>query len=125
MAIERRDPVPPGRYWVFLKPGEIPAWQSWSREHGVLTRLTERMGDEGHHVVFDVVRPTPWIGFGLPTIAEPGSLPTTQQIIQAPAPEPGLAERLERGFSGAASDAKNLVFAGVLGWIIWNVLKRR
>lgn len=88
MAVERRDPLPPGRYSVFLKPDEGERFRAWAKAHGVVivaafprevTRsntpiwsisatgqvLLETVGES---VLFDVTRASPWIGFGFPTI---------------------------------------------------------
>lgn len=88
MAVERRDPLPPGRYSVFLKPDEGERFRAWAKDSGVslvvafprqVTRsnvpiwsinatgevLLETVGES---VLFDVTTPAPWVGFGFPTI---------------------------------------------------------
>lgn len=114
MAVERRDPVPAGRYWVFLKKEEIPAWQSWVKNSspnvavvasetqfvtpdGMLwavspesaTRLDVLKEARGEWILFDVKAPTPWVGFGFPTIAD-GSVKSSTDVITAPSPEPDV-----------------------------------
>lgn len=127
MAVERRDPVPPGRYWVWLMPEDTARWTSWTRAHAgkVSTRVTEGDPDSGYHVVFDVIAPVPWVGFGFPTIVESGTLPTTSQTVQAPAPEPGFAERLERGLNEGFAQVKTVVLIGAGIWILSKVLSNR
>lgn len=113
MAIERRDPLPKGRYWIFLLEGEDPQWQAWVRAHAstVRVRVTERkerlesytpaifstrpdlsiiMEDGGTWVLFDVLAPTPWVGLGFPTIVDNPEIASSSQVEQAPPPEPEL-----------------------------------
>lgn len=88
--IERRDPVPPGRYSVFINPGEDARWRAWTVEHAAsvkplaslpFTRLasssapfsTTWTGEivenyAGSLVLFELTAATPWVGLGLPTI---------------------------------------------------------
>jgi hypothetical protein len=90
MAIERRDPVPAGRYSVFILPEEEPRWKAWLAEHAATVRpimsvpqqrlasntpifATTWMGDmiqdyAGSEVLFRISAPTPWVQLGLPTI---------------------------------------------------------
>lgn len=109
MAVERRDPVPPGRYWIFLMKDETEAWRAWTELHrnAVKVVLTEpQLGLDPHqsaifatrpdlsiikehvgdYVVFDVLAPVPWIGFGFPTIVPKGELPTANQTGSGPEP---------------------------------------
>jgi hypothetical protein len=89
MAVERRDPVPAGRYSLFLKPDEEQRWRDWINAHPAVKPLISVphqkvasntavfsitwMGDviqhyAGSSVLFELSAPTPWVGLGLPTI---------------------------------------------------------
>ncbi|HEY3493839.1 MAG TPA: hypothetical protein VGK73_04105 [Polyangiaceae bacterium] len=88
MAVERRDPVPPGRYSLFVSVAEGQDFGDWVREHGVhvLASIPKKAlasntpvfattwdGDiienlVGSAVLFDLTAATPWVGLGLPTI---------------------------------------------------------
>lgn len=90
MALERRDPVPAGRYSVFILPAEEARWIAWIAANRATVKpvlsvpkqrvgssaapfATTWMGDiiqdyAGSAVLFDVTAPTPWVGLGLPTI---------------------------------------------------------
>lgn len=122
MAVERRDPVPAGRYWIWLNPGEDAAWETWTRQNApkVRVRLSEG-SDGGTHVVFDVLEPVKWIGFGFPTIVESGTLPTTSETVQAPAPPPPLVDRIDSALTGF----RNLVLVGGGIWLISKILSVR
>lgn len=92
MALERRDPLPPGRYSIFLLTAEMPQWQAWVRQHsdrvhvdatidqravggGELT-ATAYVDTDGNIIwktvgavlLFTVKAPVPWVGIGLPDI---------------------------------------------------------
>jgi hypothetical protein len=90
MANERRDPVPAGRYSLFLKPEEEQRWRDWLNAHSDTVKPLRSvphqkvrsntaifsitwMGDviqdyAGSSVLFELAAPTPWVGLGLPTI---------------------------------------------------------
>lgn len=94
MALERRDPVPPGTYSIFVNESERPTWESWLREHRSTVRqlaTIEKRGVGGSELTaifhtdpdgniiwktvgssnyFQVSAPTPWVGLGLPTIED-------------------------------------------------------
>lgn len=108
MAVERRDPVPPGRYWIFLKKEEMSVWADWTKLHSgavkVVASETQFVTPEGfiwaatptgdiikdahgEWVLFDVVAPVPWVGFGFPTIVTDPTIRSSTDVITAPAPE--------------------------------------
>jgi hypothetical protein len=148
MAMERRDPLPPGRYWLFLMPSEIGRWREWTETHrGVvktvlvepqlalaphvpaifatrpdLSIIREQAGD---YVVFDVLSPVPWVGFGFPTIVPPGELPSANQVSSGP--EPGDTDMNPLGaLFGEAKTLALLAGATYLGAILLRtVLERR
>lgn len=71
MAVERRDPLPPGRYWVDIPPKDVLAFNVWKNTHRDAVRVqrvsTGSNGWEWH--LFEVLAPTPWGGWGFPNIA--------------------------------------------------------
>jgi hypothetical protein len=130
MAVERRDPLPPGRYWTFILERELGDWQRWVSEHQgeVHVVAAERksalapflpavfatrpdgsiiMDAKGAWFLFDVLEPVPWVGFGFPTIVTDLAITSSSQVEQAPDPEPdgGAAE-------GVWREVKNTVLLG-------------
>lgn len=112
MAVERRDPVPPGRYWVFILPDEEETWARWVQAHANTVQVVgvERkeklepyvpaifatrpdmsiiMVDGGAWVLFDILAPTPWVGLGFPTIESTGSVTQSSQVEQGEVPPQG------------------------------------
>ncbi len=92
MAIERRDPLPPARYSIFLNATEIERWAAWVASHRDSVKVVATIektavgGSElttvfhvdtdgdiiwkrvGTVVLFDVTAPTAWVGLGYPDI---------------------------------------------------------
>ena len=133
MALERRDPLPAGRYWQFLLEDEGPAWAKWTHDHSSTVRViaTERkmklspyrpaimvtrpdlsiiMEEGGAWVLFDVLAPTPWVGLGYPTIVTDPTITRSEQVEQAPAPQPD--DQLAREVWGRVSEL--LFWTGVV-----------
>jgi hypothetical protein len=109
VAIERRDPVPPGRYWIYLKKEELSHWEEWLRINAgkvsVVASETQTQTPEGllwattptgdiiknavgEWILFDVKVPVPWVGFGFPTIVTDPNVRSTTDVMTAPEPEP-------------------------------------
>lgn len=143
MAMERRDPVPKGRYWLFLLEGEEETWGEWVTDHAATVRVvaTERktklspwrpaifstrpdlsiiMEEGGSWVLFDVLAPTPWVGLGFPTIVTDASVQSSTQVEQAPAPKPD--DELAREVWGRVSE---LLFWGAVVYLGGQFIVRR
>ncbi len=139
MAVERREPLPPGRYWIYILEDELGDWDEWARAHSATVRVvaTERktalpshapavmvtrpdlsiiMDAAGAWVLFDVLTPTPWIGFGFPTIVTDRSITQSSHVEQAPDPEPDdqLASDLWGEVKGLVLLAGGIYLGGVL-----------
>lgn len=134
MAVERRDPVPPGRYWVYLDKEEIPTWAKWLEQfpgsvrviatevqaitpHGVIWAIKPDLEiiktAVGEWILFDVLRPVPWVGFGFPTIVTDPNVKGTSDVMTAPVPEDSV-DRI-----------KNLVLLGGAIYIVGMLLSRK
>lgn len=127
MAIERRDPLPPGRYWVFLYLAELETWQAWVSRN--FPRVTVRASElqtvtpdnplwgvtpsgaiikdpAGEVVLFDVAEPVPWIGIGFPTIVkQTGQTPEAirqamTEVASTPEPAEGVIAKTMRELGG-------------------------
>lgn len=90
MALERRDPLPPGRYSVFITEAETARWSAWVTANietvKVIGSISQRVAPNGLPVFavdtdfniiwkrigtafyFEVSAPTPWVKLGLPDI---------------------------------------------------------
>lgn len=91
MSIERRDPLPPGKYSIFVRSEELPTLQKWASHHRATVKDVSTVDQRelvspssavfsfgldlepiwktvGASVFFAVTAPTPWVGLGFPTI---------------------------------------------------------
>lgn len=105
MAVERSNPLPPGRYWVDVSPDDRGAFDGWLQANRgtVVVRSTSQDGSsDWQWILFDVTAPAMafWNGPGYPTIADP-SVTTESQVKQVPMPEGAggvdLAAKLLKG----------------------------
>ena len=75
MPLERRNPLPAGRYWLFLDQAAAPLFDDWKASHRDAVKLarTSFDADTGYSwYVFSVSKPVPWQpeSFGWPNIAD-------------------------------------------------------
>lgn len=113
MAVERKDPLPPGMYWIFVLTKELDRWNEWVMDHAATVRQLASQtqtvtpdsplwgitpsGDAikdpaGEVIVFSVSALTPWVKLGFPTIVKDPKLSPYQvidrEVASAPDPEP-------------------------------------
>lgn len=115
-AVERRNPLPPGRYWVdvfWSKRGAFTAWLSKNAASIKVVNVESYPGDmdAGYEArewyLFQVLSPVAWEGPGLPTVAGSG-VTTSDDTVQKPPPEspgdylPKLPSAEKLGFTAAA-----------------------
>lgn len=107
MAIERRNPLPAGKYWVDVFDPHTSPFLAWlSKNQANLTvNTTERIqGDpEGNWILFTVRSPILWEGPGYPTIAGPNVV-SKADTSERPPPEkePSLDDVIDKvGFNSA------------------------
>lgn len=110
MSVERRDPLPPGRYSIFILPNETSEWQAWTAAHRATVRVNATVDQKavggtestaifhvdtdgrpiteskGAAIFFTVSAPTPWVGLGLPTIEKDGLDAWKKDVTENPDP---------------------------------------
>lgn len=135
MAMERRDPVPPGRYYLYISSDEASTWQAWVTEHRDRVMVVaveaqtitpdspvwattptgsiikEHVGD---WVLFDVKAPVPWVKLGLPTIVTDPRVRSTQDVYKLPPPEPSDSGPLDQ----LADALKALTTLATIGGVV-------
>lgn len=139
MAVERRDPLPAGRYWTFVLEDELGDWQRWVSSQVPLVHVVaaERksalapflpavfatrpdgsiiMDAKGAWFLFDVKAPVPWVGFGFPTIVTDPTITSSSQVEQAPDPEPEgkLTDDMWREVKSVVLLGAGVYFGGIL-----------
>lgn len=121
MAVERRNPLPKGSYWIDIPPEDQKAFDAWRRNASVKTRATQRNSDDGWTWYrFDVTAPVAWGGWGFPTISDP-NVDDERDVKQLPPPEPDWTDRLEGAISSAGT--KTFVTIGVVALGVYAINK--
>lgn len=99
MALERRNPLPVGRYWVDVFEPEWQRFDSWLKlnAHFVKVHADELHDDEDPErrwILFEVLTPmlVGWLGPGLPTIADK-SIQSSDDTVQKPTAGLSLTEK--------------------------------
>lgn len=130
-VLERRNPIPPGRYW--MDPTGNPAIDkvdAWLAEHNTTVVLTASEYDDGEQgrvfkdpptqfVIFEVKQPTPSNGLpSFPNVAPP-EIQSMADTVRRPPPEkiPGILDTLAMPFEGAG-----LLLAL---WVLYEISKER
>lgn len=106
MAIERRNPLPVGHYWVHVEAGDSQAFNSWLMASGDAVQVVASQAprDGWEWVRFDVRRPVVWLGPGYPTITREG-VTRESQVVDEPDPQAPIEDRLGGGVSSALKTA--------------------
>lgn len=139
MAFEKRDPIPPGIYWLDVPKKTASDFSAWVRQYG---GGYADMGDgkrqffegrlkvirtEGNWKLFRVMAPVPrWDAriAGFPTIAPRGAATTKRDTVKREDPE-----SIEDYWGGKAQDALSsaggaIATFGVL-WLLSSMSNRR
>lgn len=122
MAIERRNPLPPGRYWQDILEQHVASFREWLQSNKAVVRVVAaeshpRDGDwpAREWYLFEVSAPTPWQAtkWGYPTIAT-GEVQSSADTVQRPPPEKDPLERIDETIISAGKSATVLLFGGAL-----------
>jgi len=123
MALERRNPLPPGLYWVDVHGDDkIHAFNKWVKQDSIRVRKVRATEDptgqwpSGNWYLFEVLAPTQWDGPGLPTIAENLDL-EAEDTVQRPAPEEPLEWSLPSP-GKALAVAGGVALAAGIGYVL-------
>lgn len=137
MALERRNPLPIGTYWVDVFADDIDAFRAWIVKNKDLVRVirTESHAESEWHsfgsypardwYLFDVIEPVKWEGPGYPDIAKSRKL-TSDDTVKRPPPTKGPIEQLEEA-AGAAKTGGAIVIGGAIvlgGLLFWNATRK-
>ena len=134
-VMERRDPLPKGRYWVYIDDSETGTWGDWQAEHqdSVSTIATEPQQaiyrwlpaifqtrwdldiithTEGYWILFDVKTPVAWVGLGYPTTVIDPTVKSATDVATAPPPAPTGDPLAGTSFGELLTGARNLLLIG-------------
>jgi hypothetical protein len=124
MAIERRNPLPPGRYWVDTfepKRTDFRVWLDKNAEYVHVENRKEYLDPPGTWYLFSVSEPVHWDGPGLPTIATE-EIQSHEDTAQKPPPEPSGLEQIEAGIEKAGNFLLIAALAGA-AYVGYRILK--
>lgn len=123
MTIERRRPLPAGRYWIDIFESGRSVWELWSGVMQKLDRLkilsTESFdavdgAEPRQFVIFETSGET--VGWpeklGSPTIAG-ANVQSSADTVQRPDPTPALSDQVAAAASSFAETTKKAVGIGV------------
>ena len=117
MTLERRDPLPAGRYWLDVFPSNQDAWDRWSNAMDSVGSVTiehtehfDAAGGAPAHtfVIWSMTSPNVAYraaGLPAPTIADVG-VQTSSDTATRPPPTPGVLEQIEQTAASLGSSAR-------------------
>lgn len=118
MALERRNPLPPGRYWQDILLGKQPMFEIWLRKYKGTVILEERTENPNADNIesstttflFRTTAPVQWDqkNWGYPTKAG-ANVQTQSDTVDKPKPTPSFTEQLSSIFD----DGKTMLFVAV------------
>lgn len=116
MSIERRNPLPAGRYWIDTFGDNRPAFADWSKSSGVKVVTTQSFDSDPPRdwFLFTVASPLPFdaVKFGFPTIAPP-EVKSAEDTVQKPDLPKNALDDLDNTLSQIGKVAK--LGLGILG----------
>ncbi len=122
MAMERKDPLPPGVYWMdLIGLGRVLNFTSWKGSNRGTVKMLKKKEDSFDQwwVLFEVTAPTKrWpvaAGLGLPTIARKGKTTTFKSTEKVPKVKSATELLTDWGSSTIKGAVALFVLAYVLG----------
>lgn len=119
MTLERRNPLPEGRYWQDFFGPKIEAATKYFQQHAgsSFVESTEGSDDEaGTWILFKVLEPIPWpaVEFGFPTVAGP-EIHHRGDTVQRPPREKDPLDQVDDAIKDAGGSAAVAVKTVALG----------
>lgn len=141
MALERRRPLPPGRYWLDVTEKHRTKWETWRNAMASIRSVTIELVEhrdasnipgipatqESDFVIFSLTEPNiayEAVGLPDPTIAG-AEIQTSDDTAMMPPPSPTVGEQLEQFAGKVSSGAKVTLGVVVVGGIVAVLLLRK
>lgn len=127
--IERRNPLPAGRYWLDVPAAKLEELQGFFAANASRVHVESTEQDDGvTWMLFTVSEALPWfaVNFGYPTVAG-ANVHSKADVVQTPDLPPGPAETAQ-GLLDQAGNAVHLIgigFAVLIGLKILEAVKRK
>lgn len=131
MAVEKRNPLPVGRYTVDVSDMHSSEFTSWLTEHKDTVFVEQSEERDGlTWYLFKVFEPVPWQGPGYPDSIGDQILQDDKSPPLEPLPDPGkVIDEAEEKFKKAAEEAADAVKTGLTVaaaaggvYVLWRLL---
>jgi len=117
MPMVRKNPLPPGRYWIFIQKASLDIFEQWIRSPSVTVEKREDSGGFWPFIspneswfLFEISLPTPWPrGVGFPNAADPSTHQATDVVDRPP---PVTAKQIAKDIVETASEAAKGAMTG-------------
>jgi len=126
MAQERKNPLPPGRYWIDVFDPHRRGFKDWLDKNASTISVEQTKEYEtntplGTFYLFTTSEPVQWEGPGFPTIADQG-VQSQEDTAQRPPPEKEGLEKLEEIVENTGSFLAMAAILGI-GYVAYKILK--
>lgn len=122
--IERRNPLPPGRYWIDVFDPHRRNFRDWLEKNSVTVEQSKEYETStplGTWYLFSTTEPIQWEGPGFPTIADQSVQSHDDTADKAPPEKEGL-EKIEEMVENAGSFLTLAAMAGG-AFILYKIIK--
>jgi len=126
MAIQRNNPLPPGKYWVDVFDPDRQEFRGWLADNAStlhVEKQEDKLARGGYPAetwyLFTVTAPTPWNGPGFPTISD-DAVQQWDDTAERPPPPPSVSEQAGEVIDSVEAAAKSAEDAAKTGF--WAVL---
>lgn len=143
MALERRNPLPPGVYWVdIIRDKRAPLFVQWLKDNSDIVKVRKTVDDLGDAwlaaaggspppvwFLFEVLpgRPLIWHApqWGFPNIAEKGTQTDKSDTVSRPEPEKDPLDQLAEQLPSASTVGTSMkwLLYGAVAAGVWYVFK--
>lgn len=115
MTLERRNPLPAGRYWIDVVSAKQDEFTGYLAAMGDRVHVEATEAGEPLWFLFQVKTPIPWfpINFGFPTIA-PASIKSKADTVSRPDLPKDGADQIDDAVKGLAGSGSRLLEVGAL-----------
>jgi hypothetical protein len=126
MAMQRKNPLPPGRYWIFIQKQSLDIFELWLKKNADVVTVEKREDSGGmrpflnpneSYFIFNVKEASIWPrGVGFPNIAD-AETKQASDVVQRP-PPPTVADVVKDIEKTAAEAASDMMIAAIIVGLI-------
>lgn len=115
MTLERRNPLPVGRYWIDVVSTKSEEFTGYLVAMGDRVHVEVTEAGEPLFYIFSVKTPIPWfpVNFGFPTVA-PASIKSKADTVSRPDLPKDGADQIDDAIKSVAGSGSRLLEVGAL-----------